>query len=219
MKFKAVIFDLDGTLIDSEPLWQQAEIAVFGSVGVTLTVEDCKKTIGVRLDQVVKFWYDQFPWEGPSLDDVREQILEEMVFQIGQKGEAKPGVHEAINYFTSRGYPLGLASASFQKTIDATLKRLQLTESFAVVHSAQFELKGKPDPAVFLSAAKKLKVDPADCLVFEDSLNGIRAAKAAGMICVAVEEEATPFAEAQALADYSLHSFTELLQAPWLQAA
>jgi len=217
MKFKAVIFDMDGTIIDSEPMWQQAEIAAFGSVGLKLTVEDCKKTIGVRIDQVVQFWYDQFPWQGVSLDEMRDQILAQMVRTIGEQGEAKAGVYEALDLLKGEGIPLALASASFMLTINATLERLKLVDTFRVVHSAQFEERGKPDPAVFLTTARKLGIAPADCLVFEDSLNGIRAAKAAGMACCAVREEATPFEEALELADFGLESFLHLPQAEWLR--
>lgn len=104
---------------------------------------------------------------------------------------------------------MALASASPQRLIDSNIEALDLAKYFTVQHSAEHEKAGKPDPAVFLTTAKRLRVNPENCLVFEDSLAGIRGAKAAGMFCVAVKEAATPFDEAQKLADYSLESLAD----------
>lgn len=214
-QISAVIFDMDGTIIDSEPLWQRAEISGFKRVGVSLTVEDCKQTIGVRIDQVVEHWYRKFPWPEVSLDAVRESILDGVCFLMSTEGTPKSGVPEAIALLRERGLPLAIASASYQRIIETALRKLGIFDAFSVIHSAEFEKLGKPDPAVYLTTAKKLGVEPERCLVFEDSLAGIRAAKAAGMTCVAVAEEATPFEAAQSIADYSLTSFADLARAPW----
>lgn len=215
-KISAVIFDMDGTLINSEPLWHRAEIEGFAEIGVTLTTTDVLETVGVRLDQVVEYWRKKRPWSGASNKEVTDLVVEKLIALVVKEGEATAGSRAAIEYFHQRGVPLAIASASFEKIIKVVVEKLEIARFFQVIYSAEFEKLGKPDPAVYFTTAKKLELDPSRCLVFEDTLAGIKAAKAAGMTCVAVREHATPFERAKELADFALESFTDLPSAPWL---
>jgi sugar-phosphatase len=215
----AVIFDLDGVLIDSEPLWQEAEREVFDQVGLHLTVADMVTTMGLRVDEVVAHWYARRPWPGadpagfPALAHRLMDRVEELMLTTGQ---ALPGGAEAVAACTGRGLPRALASSSLPRVIAAALERLGLADAFPVVCSAADEAYGKPHPAVFLTAAARLGVDPTACLVVEDSVNGMVAAKAARMRCVVVPERTAGLADDPrlALADHvlpSLEAFPALL--------
>lgn len=185
---QAIIFDMDGLLIDSEPIWREAEKEIFAEVGITLTDEMCFTTIGLRIDEVVNHWYAKFPWENPTQEMIKEKVIDKVIELILQKGEILPGVIQTIDYFHSKNYPLAIASASSMRIIDAVTEKLKIKKYFTIIHSAEFEEYGKPHPAVFISTAKKLNVLPQNCLVFEDSLNGVIAAKAARMKVIAVPE-------------------------------
>ena len=88
--FEAVVFDLDGLLIDSEPLWREAEIEVFGSIGVHLSDEMCASTMGLRIDEVVEHWYRLFPWAGPGRREVKRRVVERFVSLVRRKGSRCP---------------------------------------------------------------------------------------------------------------------------------
>lgn len=211
----AVIFDMDGLLIDSEPIWRRAEIRVFAEHGVALTEELCAQTMGLRLDEVVRYWRRRFPWEGCADSAVVEQILVEMERELAASIEPLPGVRKTVQFFRSLGLRLGLATSSHLRLVKVVLPALGLQDAFEVVHSAEFEARGKPAPDVFLTTAEKLGVRPDQCLVFEDSPNGVRAALAAGMRCVAVPEPMFSSNEAIARADLLLGSLEEFSPQHW----
>lgn len=205
---KAAIFDMDGLLIDSEPLWQEAEINVFRSVGVPLTRELCRETVGVRLDEVVRHWYEKFPWHTESVEVVEARILEEIGRLIVSRGKPMPGVRETIDLLRAAKYELAVASSSPLRLVRTALETFGLIENFSVLHSAEAEGKGKPHPAVYLSAMSRLGVDPSNCIAFEDSAIGVRAAKSAGAWVIAVPESADISSPAFADADVVLSSLT-----------
>jgi len=186
LKYEAVIFDMDGVLIDSEPWWRKAEIEVFKTVGLLLTDDDCMKTTGFRFDEVVEYWYHRFPWQGKTTEQVATEVIERMEHHILYDAPLFLGVHEAISNAAGSGAKLAVASSSALRLIKAMASRLQHDGAFEALVSAEFEPYGKPHPAVFLSAAKQLGVKPERCLVIEDSLFGVIAAKAAKMNCVAI---------------------------------
>ena len=182
----AVIFDMDGLLIDSEPLWKKAEIKVFGSVGLSLTAEMLRQIEGTRLDEAVAFWHNYRAWSNKTLQQVADEILEEITALIDAEGKLLDGVIESLEFIVSQHIPLALASSSPIQLIEKVLQRFSIKSYFSVVHSAQFEPYGKPHPGIFITTAGYLQVSPSRCLVFEDSLNGVIAAKAAKMKCIAV---------------------------------
>lgn len=205
----AALFDMDGLLIDSEPLWQQAEMKVFAELGVNLTAADCASTMGFRIDEVVQHWYSLRPWQAASQAEVQERILDAVIELICAKGERKPGVDAVLSRCQAHSLRIGLASSSYQRVIEAVMRALRLEDYFEVRHSAEFEQRGKPAPDVYLTAAGMLGVKPADCLVFEDSLAGVRAAKAAGMYCVAVPDADAPKDLLEQEADVTISSLVE----------
>jgi len=183
--FDAAIFDMDGLLIDSEPLWHEAEIAVLGSVGVPLVASACRQTKGMFVNEVVAYYHGLVSWEGPSVAEVADQVLERVGELVEEKGRLLPGATRALGLCRALG-PVALASSTPTSLIARVLAHFSLTDAFDVVHSAEHEDRGKPDPAVFLTTAAQLGVEPSRCLVFEDSAAGVSAARAARMGCVAV---------------------------------
>ena len=179
---------MDGLLIDSEPLWVRAEIEVFGGVGVMLTEDDCAKTKGLRIDDVVAHWFGIHRWPSPSREDVERRLVARVAELVREEGRALPGVASAIAAARTITSEIALASSSPRTLIDAVLDRLELRGVFSVVQSAENEPHGKPHPGIFLTTARSLRVAPTDCVVLEDSLTGVLAAKAARMTCIAVPE-------------------------------
>lgn len=203
---QAAIFDMDGLLIDSEPLWQAAQMQVLGSLGVALSAADCEQTMGLRIDEVVAHWRVQRGWQGPAEAAVVAAIVDAVVALVSARGEALEGVAQVLAVCRHRGLRLALASSSPQRLIAATLRRLGLDSTFEVVCSGEHEPHGKPHPAVFLTTASRLAVPATSCVVFEDSLPGVIAAKAARMRCVAVPMPAQRGRLQFAIADAQLPS-------------
>lgn len=187
--FDAVIFDMDGVLTDSEPLWKIAMEEVFHSVGCKLTRKDFQKTVGLRIDEVCEYWYQHEAWTGATPKEVENKIMLRMVELIRENGESLPGVMETTHYLREKGVKIGLATSSYTVLIDAVLDTLGIRDRFDEIHSAENEQYGKPHPAVYITVADRLKVDPTRCLVIEDSLNGIISGKAAKMKVVCIPEK------------------------------
>lgn len=205
----AIIFDLDGLLIDSEPFWRQAEIEVFGAVGLHLTELDVRQTMGLRIDDAVRHWWDQFPWEGATPVEVEQRITARVAELISTEGEPMAGAIDVIERFAARQIPMAICSGSFAVVIEAAMDRLGIRSAMATWHSAEWEPLGKPHPGPYLSTAEKLGVDPRDCLAFEDSFNGAISAKAARMRVVAVPEPDARDSERFGFCDVRLDSLVE----------
>jgi mannitol-1-/sugar-/sorbitol-6-/2-deoxyglucose-6-phosphatase len=184
---EAVVFDMDGVLVDSEPIWRAVERDVFGGlVGIEVTDEDLFETMGVRVADVVARWHRRSPWDEPSREDVARSIVDRVAEAIEREGAFHQEAIGAIDYVDGLGLRLALASSSPMRLIRSVLSIGGLDDRFEVVLSAEDEERGKPDPAVYLSAARELGVPPERCLAVEDSINGVRSAKDAGTVCVAV---------------------------------
>jgi len=187
--FDGVIYDMDGVLTDSEPLWKIAMEDVFRNVGCPLTKEDFQRTVGLRIDEVTNYWYEVSPWPEVSPWYVEHAIVRRMIELLTERATPLPGVVESLEFFASKGLKIGLATSSYKVLIDCILDTLEIRDFFQTVHSAEYELFGKPHPAVYLTAAKNLGLDPRRCLVIEDSLNGIISGKAARMTVFCVPEK------------------------------
>lgn len=181
MNKKAVIFDMDGVIIDSEPSWQEAQIEALASFGVNITRQNCEQlTMGKRIDEIVRIWCKTHSISVP-FSSFETMILTKLCNRIAQSGEALTGVYNALEYFSNKNLKIALATSSNHMLIKAVFDRLNLWDSFDVICSAEDEVYGKPHPGVYLSAARELNLDNEDCLVLEDSLTGLTAAKRANM--------------------------------------
>lgn len=209
--YAAVIFDMDGVLIDSEPLWKIAMEDVFRSVGCTLTRKEFQKTTGLRIDEVVRYWYAVAPWSGPGPEEVEARIVEHMDELIRANGAPLAGVVDTLGFLQEKRIPVGLATSSYSRLIRAVLDTIGLAGHFDVTHSAEKEAFGKPHPAVYLTVAEQLRVNPQHCLVIEDSLNGIISGKAARMKVACIPEKTHHPEPRLMLADYMYDNMGELL--------
>lgn len=210
--FEAVIYDMDGVLTDSEPLWKIAMEEVFKSVGCPLTKADFQRTSGMRIDEVIVYWYNVSPWPGKTPKEVENAIIQRMVELLTERATPLPGVIESLKFFTERGLKIGLATSSYQVLIDCILDTLGIRSFFQTIHSAEYELYGKPHPAVYLTAAKNLGADPRKCLVIEDSLNGIISGKAARMTVICVPEKTHHPEPKLMLADAQFEDLNQLVE-------
>ena len=132
--FDAVIFDMDGVLTDSEPLWKIAMEEVFHSVGCKLTRKDFQKTVGLRIDEVCEYWYQHEAWTGATPKEVENKIMLRMVELIRENGEPLPGVMETTHYLREKGVKIGLATSSYTVLIDAVLDTLGIRDRFDEIH-------------------------------------------------------------------------------------
>jgi sugar-phosphatase len=206
---KAVIFDMDGLLIDSEPFWKHAERKVYETVGVFIDDNFLRQVEGLRIDEAIEFVYNVHPFSLKTKAQVEKEIIEEMRKLILEKGEALPGVYKVLNYFMENKIPMALASSSAVLLINAVIEKLSLQKYFVVSRSGQHETFGKPHPQIFISTAQALNVYPTECMVFEDSFNGILAAKAARMFCVAVPDKHRYDDVRLSIADHKIRSLEE----------
>jgi sugar-phosphatase len=200
---------MDGLLIDSEILWHKAEVEIFGSLGVTLALDVGRSTKGMFVNEVVNYWFAQFPWTGPSPDEVAEQLLARVGDLVEAEGRLLPGAHRALDLAGERG-PVAIASSTPIALIVRCLEHFELMDRFSSIHSAELEPYGKPHPGVFLSAASALGAAPRECLVVEDSAAGVLAAKAGRMCVVAVPTFEDRLEPEFALADLVLTSLEDL---------
>lgn len=212
---RAVIFDMDGVLIDSEPFWQESEIDVFGCAGLALTREMCLQTMGLRVDEVVEYWRRRRVFDDAPAGALEDAIVGGVVERILSRGRAIEGAAHALGFFRARGLRVALASSSAYRLISAVTERLGLAGEFEVVYSAEEEEYGKPHPGVYLTTARRLGVAPAECVAIEDSFNGVLAAKAARMKCVAVPEVAQRHDPRLAIADVVLDTLAEVNEEVW----
>ena len=206
---------MDGLLIDSEPLWQEAEMQIFKQVEILLTPELCLQTKGLRIDEVVNYWYRKYPWTNLTLKQVEELIVARVIELIHLIGKPLAGVDRAIAFVRQKQVKLALASSSSLPIIKAALQKLELANVFSEIYSAELEVLGKPYPGVYLTTAKKLGVAPQNCLALEDSLNGVLAAKAAQMKCIAIPEPLQRNKPQFAIADRVLQSLEEFDEEVW----
>lgn len=210
-EIKAVIFDMDGVLIDSEPLWRKAMIDGFACIGSKLTEEDCKKTTGNRFKEVVEYWFENFNIGHILPSELEHLIINNLVELIKNEGKAISGVNEVINYCKNKNIKIGLATSSSNQLMEAVLDKLKLENTIKTCISAENMIYGKPHPEVFLNCASQLQVSPLECIVIEDSINGVIAAKAAFMQVIALPEQENINSQKFSIADYKLNNMQEVL--------
>jgi beta-phosphoglucomutase-like phosphatase (HAD superfamily) len=188
-KFQALIFDMDGVLIDSERLWRIAMIQGFGEVGIPATEEECRQTMGMRFPEVVALWLDRNRKKEISSGALQKRITSLLIDLINTEGKMIEGIAEIISICKAKKLKMGLATSSSHLLMHTVLKKLNLEKTLHAAVSAEHLKEAKPHPEVFLNCAKELGVHPAQSIAIEDSVNGVRSAKAAGMTVIAVPED------------------------------
>ncbi|MDA8492178.1 hexitol phosphatase HxpB [Kluyvera georgiana] len=206
-QIRAAIFDMDGLLIDSEPLWDRAEHEVLSELGVDFTRRhELPDTRGLRIDLVVDLWFGQQPWSGPDRAAVVERMIARVISLVEQTRPLLPGVREAVALCKAQGLKVGLASASPLYMLEKVLAMFELREQFDALASADTLAYSKPHPQVYLNCAAALGVDPLCCVALEDSVNGMIASKAARMRSIVVPAPESQLDPRFALADVKLPS-------------
>lgn len=216
--YQAVIFDMDGVLLDSEPLHFQALNEVLGRAGYQLTAHEYEELIGVTLEETWRRLIERF--------DLRERLdvyaarYDEAVLTILRRPlDPSPGVVTLLEALREASVPLALASSSKRNWIAATLHSLGVADYFPIVVSGDDVARGKPDPEIFLLTARKLGLPPEQCVVIEDSPHGVTAASRAGMRTIAVRTPYTahlPLPEADLIVDSLVGlDLAALDSAPW----
>jgi beta-phosphoglucomutase family hydrolase len=189
-KIDAVIFDMDGVLVDSEPLHHDALNDVLAEYGHHYTEEQGKELMGTTFDDTWRIVTARLPGL-PDVELLKAKYDRSVVALVLQKATPRPGVHSLLAALKAQGLRLALASSSKRAWIDATLSAIGVDGTFSPIISGDMVARGKPAPDIFLLAAQQLGVPPERCLVIEDSPKGIEAARAAGMPVVAVRTRYT----------------------------
>jgi sugar-phosphatase len=186
MEKSAVIFDIDGLLINSEPLWNQAAAEIFRQYGIILTEEQYGITTGLRSKEFVTHWLIQHKIPSTEFDRVEEKIVNLALSLIDKDATLMPGVEHIFQFFLKRDFKIGLATSSPVELIEWVKDKLGIRSFIHASSSAQNLPYAKPHPQVYLDCAAAMHVSPLACICFEDSVYGMTAAKAARMTCVVV---------------------------------
>jgi mannitol-1-/sugar-/sorbitol-6-/2-deoxyglucose-6-phosphatase len=210
MNIRSAIFDMDGLLIDSEPLWYEAAVEVFTPLGISLTPESYAGSIGLRTREFVAWWFSQHGIDRQKGPQTEKLINEVVISKISERGKALPGVHQVLDLLKKHALKIGLATSSPLKLIDVVVDKLGIRNYFDAFSSAEYLEYGKPHPQVFLDCAQALGTTPVDCLCFEDSYHGMIAAKAARMKCIIVPAAFMKNDRRWQAADLQLASLQEL---------
>lgn len=204
-----VLFDMDGVLLDTEPLWGKCMLNIAQKHSIPITKDKFKETTGLRIYEVTDYWQQKYPWEGSSAHDVAEEILDDIIECSRTEGRVLPYVEGTLKLLKENNFKIGLASSSPMRMIDDLITHYDIKKYFDVVVSADSAERGKPHPEVFLQAAEQLDANPLQCVVIEDSVNGMIAAKAARMKVIMVPDVLHYHKGEFVLADAKLTSLKE----------
>lgn len=205
-----VLYDMDGLLLDTEPLWGESMLRIAGKHSIPITREQFKETTGLRIYEVTRHWEIHYPWEGKSAQEVADEIITDIIDASKKKATVLRGVEDSLKLLKANGYKIGLASSSTKRMIDELVAHFGLTKYFDEITSADAVELGKPHPAVFMHCAQLLGSAPHECLVLEDSVNGMIAGKAARMKVIVVPDELHFDDPRFALADMKLKNLEQL---------
>lgn len=208
----AVIFDMDGVIIDSEYLWRRAMIEGFTEIGIPFTDAECRITTGMRFKEVILYWFKIHQYSKLSVTEFETLVLDKLCQLIEKEGKPMLGVLDVLTFLKTNHYKIGIATSSNVRLMNMVIDTLNIRPYFDALCSAQFLEYGKPHPEVYLTCAKELDVKPENCLVIEDSVNGIISGKAALMKVIAIPEEENKNNPKFSIADYQLKSLLDLLK-------
>lgn len=205
----AVVFDLDGVLLDSEQVWDDAREQLAKERGGRWHARAQRDMMGMSSTEWSRYMHETIGLPEPP-EEINREVVERLSAIYREHLPVLPGAREAVERLAAR-WPLGLASSSNRELIDLTLELLGVTQLFAATVSSEEVARGKPAPDVYLEAARRLEVEPARAAAVEDSQNGILAAKAAAMRVLAIpNQHFPPDEDALAQADIVLDSLAGL---------
>lgn len=197
----AVVFDMDGVLVDTEHVWDEVREALTADWGGRYTPDAQRAMMGMSSPEWSRYMHEAVGLPQPP-EEINAEVVRRMLARYRVDLPLVPGAVDAVRALAAAGMPLAVASSSNRPLIDTVLATAAIGDAFAVTVSSEEVARGKPAPDVYLEAARRLGVDPEDCLAVEDSGNGIRSAHAAGMRVVAYPNRVYPPApDALALAD------------------
>jgi HAD superfamily hydrolase (TIGR01509 family) len=208
-RYRAVIFDMDGLLLDTERLWNEAEAELFARHGAEFTREDQLRVIGTNFETTARYFAERLGWPFERRAELVQESMALMHDRVRVQVDARPGAVELIEGLRELdGIRLGLASNSPRYLVDEALATAGLADAFDTIVTSDDVEHAKPAPDIYLMACRRLDVDPSEAVALEDSTSGITAAKAAGMTCIAVPM----FAETDvSAADRVIDSLAQLL--------
>ena len=213
MEIKAVLFDMDGLMVDTESLSTEAFINSAKAQGYNMTKEETLKVLGFTKANIYQFWIDYFQGtnvDGKKLVDDHYEYIENVLYTVGP--EKMPYVEELLKYLRENNYKIAVASSSDTADIKNNLEKTKLEKYIDEIASGAEVENGKPAPDVFLLAAERLGVDPKDCLILEDSKAGIKAGKASGAMVFMVPDMYTVDKECEDTADRILTNLGEVIE-------
>ena len=212
MEIKAILFDMDGLMIDTESLSTEAFINSAKAQGYNMTKEETLKVLGFTKANIYQFWIDYFQGtnvDGKKLVDDHYEYIENVLYTVGP--EKMPYVEELLKYLRKNNYKIAVASSSDTADIKNNLEKTKLEKYIDEIASGAEVENGKPAPDVFLLAAERLGVDAKDCLILEDSKAGIKAGKASGAMVFMVPDMFTVDKECEDTADRILTNLGEVI--------
>ncbi len=210
---KAVIFDLDGTLVDSMWMWHAIDVEFLGAYGYECPKDLHREIEGMSFSETAVYFKKRFQLP-LSLEKIKDIWTEMSIDKYRYEVPLKPGVREFLQTMKEAGIPCGIATSNGREIVDAVLASLGIQDYFQEVTTACEVNAGKPEPDIYLHVARQLGVKPEDCLVFEDIPAGILAGKRAGMTVCAVEDEFSRMMKEEklTLADYFIEDYYEILK-------
>jgi len=206
-----VVFDLDGLLVDSEQVWDDVREQLAHERGGNWHRGAQRDMMGMSSPEWSAYMHDRIGLKEPP-EEINRIVVARMLDRYHAGPPWIPGALDAVRRLAA-SFTLGLASSSNRELIDAVLEAGRISDLFAATVSSEEVARGKPAPDVYLEAARRLGAEPGDCVAIEDSHNGIRSAKAAGMGCIAIPNAHFPPGDAVAEADLVLGSIEELTPA------
>ena len=213
MEIKAVLFDMDGLMVDTESLSTEAFINSAKAQGYNMTKEETLKVLGFTKANIYQFWIDYFQGtnvDGKKLVDDHYEYIENVLYTVGPG--KMPYVEELLKYLRENNYKIAVASSSDTADIKNNLEKTKLEKYIDEIASGAEVENGKPAPDVFLLAAERLDVDPKDCLILEDSKAGVKAGKASGAMVFMVPDMFTVDKECEDTADRILTNLGEVIE-------